>query len=215
MAPQTQNKPPTRDERLGREPDQIYVMGSPKSRAELRNPQPQSGDDINNLLHEREIRAMLSQAKQGGLEGLKAKKRLVTTGYKVAKMLSSKNSRLSNSTIFLMIGTALFFDVIELTTTWAGIGILGSYVTWIFGNLTFWTWFTTIHVPIGFSSPKKLLAAIVANVIEIIPALDAIPLLGMGWTIGVILIVVLTRLEDKTGIKLPTSPKKSIPDTIK
>jgi len=123
--------------------------------------------------------------------------------------------RITFATAFLMIGTALFFDGIEMITTWKIIGVILSYFSFIFANLTFWTWFMMIGVPVGFSSPKKLVVGMLTNILELIPGLDAIPLIGMGWTLGIIALIALTRLEDKTGMSLPTSPKGAVPGTIK
>ena len=59
-----------------------------------------------------------------------------------------------------------------------------------------WTWFTVKKVPFG-ANPKRMGLAIITPIIEAIPGFDASVILGFGWTIGVILMILMSRAEDK------------------
>lgn len=94
---------------------------------------------------------------------------------------------------------ALFIDVIELVTTWLGIGIITSFVIVPPVTLIFWIWYKLLDIPF-LGSPKKFATLAITCLVELIPALDAIPILSFGWTIGAIILIILVRLEDKGGV---------------
>lgn len=126
------------------------------------------------------------------------------------------SSRISKFTAFLMISVALSIDLVEFITTWAGgAGVVLSYITPILAHLCFWFWFKLHDIGIYFDSPKKALTAGGTTSLELILALDAIPIVAFGWTIWVVALIIYTRIEDKTGISLPTSPKKAVTGKIK
>lgn len=219
MATQTQiSQSPSRAERLGKkQTNQVYILGesgSLRSRAELLNSRFREG--VQNTLDNREIREFISQTKQGNYKGVRGKLNIAKTAHKTTKIFSSENSRITNSTAFLMIGTAFLFDVLEMATSWAVIGIILSIFIGIFGTLTFFTWFTIKGVSMSFANPKKMFTFLITSGIETLGiGLDTVPLLGWIWTIGVTLMIIISRIEDRTGIKIPTSPKKAVTDTIK
>ncbi|PIR37271.1 MAG: hypothetical protein COV34_03555 [Candidatus Zambryskibacteria bacterium CG10_big_fil_rev_8_21_14_0_10_42_12] len=185
----------------------------PRSREALLNQRPRV-DKADNLLDDRGLRAMLSQAKQGGTKGVKGKLNVARTAYRATKIFSSENSRITNGTAMLMIGTAFLLDILEMATSWAVVGIIISVFISIFGTLTFFTWFNIKHVSVGPQNMKRFFIYIITTVLELIPGIDLIPVLAWMWTIGVTLMIIITRLEDKTGIKIPTSPKKAVTGTI-
>jgi len=137
------------------------------------------------------------------------KPRPIRSRSRVEFKASKKEPRISNVTAILIIATALFIDILEMITTWKVIGIVLGLITPVFANLVFWFWFKLKDVSIYFDSPKKIITAGTFNLIEIIPALDALGPFGAGWTMWAIAIIVMTRVEDKTGISIPTSPKKA------
>lgn len=98
-----------------------------------------------------------------------------------------------------IVAVALFIDLFESVTTWLGIGIVMSLVIAPCATLMFWIWYKILGVPF-LASPKKFATIAVTSLVEIIPALDAIPLLSFGWTIGAIILVVMVRAEDKGGV---------------
>ena len=94
---------------------------------------------------------------------------------------------------------AFFIDLIEMVTTWLGIGIVMGVVIAPCATLMFWIWYKILDVPF-LASPKKFATLAITSFVEIIPALDAIPILSWGWTIGAIILVAMVRAEDKDGI---------------
>lgn len=104
-----------------------------------------------------------------------------------------------------MIATAVVFDIISIIpVVGEAIGIVGSAV--VFG-----IWFLTLGIPL--LSTKKLVTTFVGYLGEAIPAVSALPFI----TVGVILIIGMTRLEDKTGIsveKLATGKISSVSDAV-
>lgn len=179
----------------------------PRSREELLNSRPIT--NATNALQSRATRERISQMKQGNFrEKISAARRL-------SKIAISKNVRISASSGFWMILVALLIDSVEMIATWGVVGIILGWITPIFADLVFWFWFKLLDVPVGFGSPKKLMVAALATLFELIPGLDALGPLGAGWTAGVIAIILITRAEDKTGIKiLKSPPKASRADTI-
>ncbi len=96
-----------------------------------------------------------------------------------------------NTTLGLMIGTAIFFDLTQVLLAFV---VMDWLVSW-FAFLTFWLWFKFHNK--SFLNPKRLPAIGVGVVIEMFPLLAALP----GWTIAVILLVGIERAE-KTARKL-------------
>lgn len=94
---------------------------------------------------------------------------------------------------------ALFIDLFETLTTWLGIGIVFSPIISVCATVLFWIWYKILYVPF-IASPKKFATLAITSFVEIIPGLDAIPLLSFGWTIGAIIMVIMVRAEDSGGM---------------
>lgn len=105
-------------------------------------------------------------------------------------ILTGKGSRISETTAFLMIGTASLFDLLSAVP-------IVNWVVIIFANMTFALWFLIKGV--GLISPKKLAAPAIATLVEIIPAISSIPAI----ILAVLISIALVRVED-AGIDLPT-----------
>lgn len=108
-----------------------------------------------------------------------------------------KESKISDTTAALMIGTAVILDLISI------IPVVGQAFASVGSFVIFLIWFLILGLPLV--TPKKLLTTLSAYIIEFIPAISALPAI----TVGVILMIVLTRAEEKTGIKL--LDKKGVP----
>lgn len=108
-----------------------------------------------------------------------------------------KESKISNTTGALMVATAGILDLISI------IPVVGQALASVGSFVIFLIWFLILGLPLV--TPKKLLTTLSAYVIEIIPAISALPAI----TVGVILMIVLTRAEEKTGIQL--LDKKGVP----
>lgn len=119
---------------------------------------------------------------------------------------SSKTARrITNASASLMLGTALFYDGIETVLSLilysipyvgvvleAGAGLIIS----LFFSLTFYVWFTIKGV--RFMKWRRALPVLAAIVVELIPILDILP----SRVFSMLIIIFLTRLEDKTRIRI-------------
>jgi len=108
--------------------------------------------------------------------------------------------RVSKTTGVLMIYTALFIDVLEMLLEWMIIGLVLNYFITIFAGLLFWLWFAIKGVPF-WVKPSRLITLGITFLAELIPGLDATGF-GEFWTVGILILVILVRLEDRTGIDL-------------
>lgn len=106
--------------------------------------------------------------------------------------------RISGPTAVSMVGTAILFDLASLIPI-VNIVIVPA------GLLAFWMWFQMHGVSIGFTSPKRLATMSLTGLAEIIPAISMIP----SWTAGVMITILLTTIEDKTGVKIPLGKPKA------
>ncbi len=95
-------------------------------------------------------------------------------------MAEKQEKGLSSATVGLMIGTALFFDFLQFLLGFIYLG----WLVGIFAGLTFWFWFRTKGIHIGFGKPKRLAFFGLASLIEMLP----IPLLAdlPAWTAYVV-----------------------------
>lgn len=113
---------------------------------------------------------------------------------------SNDNVRIDTTTAVFMVIVAVFFDLISIIP---GLNI----VSLIFGNGILGFWLFTKGV--GLMSGKKIATWGIETLVEAIPALSAFP----SITIGVIVIVAITRTEDATGIN-PLDVKDSLSSRI-
>ncbi len=95
---------------------------------------------------------------------------------------------ITTTTKILMVGTAIFFDVLQiLVTLIPGIGPILAFFVNIFAQMTFWLWF---HIKgVKYNSSKRLGAVVGGFLIELIPFLNVLP----GITVQVL--IILTTLE--------------------
>ena len=100
--------------------------------------------------------------------------------------------RLSNTDAFFFIWSAVFFDTLNaLINILPFLGqILSIFVTLV-ANGIFFFWFQSKGVSFS-KNPKQALALFGPDVIELIPIWNILP----GITLGVVLTVVMVKLED-------------------
>ncbi|MCR4274631.1 MAG: hypothetical protein NUW02_01090 [Candidatus Campbellbacteria bacterium] len=103
---------------------------------------------------------------------------------------NKKPKRIDSTTRYLLIGTAIIFDLISI------IPVVGQFLAIGGAGITFYIWFKTLGV--SFISPKRIVTTAVEYIGEAIPVVSALPLI----TTGTIIMIVLTDIEDKTGIGL-------------
>lgn len=104
------------------------------------------------------------------------------------KQKQPREFRVNDTNMFLMIGVAVLLDLIGL------IPVVGGYAAEILGALTFILWFLILSLPL--MSPKT-----VANwALNLIVGESVTAGVWPGFTIGIILTIVMARFEDKTGL---------------
>lgn len=94
-----------------------------------------------------------------------------------------------------LIITALVVDVAELGLSYTGVGIFFAFILSIGAGFVFWLWFLVLGVTYS-SNTKTFATSIVTYLAELIPGLDIVPF-WFAWTVGMLLIVTLTRMEDR------------------
>lgn len=100
-------------------------------------------------------------------------------------MPEEKEKGLKHATVILMIGTAVFFDVLQ----WLMAFILMDWAVGFFAYLTFFVWFR-MH-GISFMKPKRLLVMGGSALIEMIPVVSALP----AWTAAVTYLAMESKIK--------------------
>lgn len=95
---------------------------------------------------------------------------------------------------WFLVMAAFLLDIFELIFTYYSLGV-GSFVLGIAGSALFGIWFLTLGVSYT-SNTKMFFTSLLMNVGEIIPLADAQPWWFL-WTFGMIIIINLTRMEDR------------------
>jgi hypothetical protein len=109
-----------------------------------------------------------------------------------------KKERISTRIAACMVIVAFGIDLIEIVVEWFG-GFIGVSSVIAAGSATlFGIWGGMLGI--GFANPKKMLVSLTTVIIELIPGLDATFILSFGWTIGIIVLVLMTKAEDKGGM---------------
>lgn len=94
---------------------------------------------------------------------------------------------LNFTSIFLLIGTALFFDALQAICTLTVVLLPVSYIVTFFAFMTFWFWFRTKGIK--FNTKVRSMSFGGASILELIPFLSALP----GWTLAVSIIILTTK----------------------
>ncbi len=97
--------------------------------------------------------------------------------------------------IIVLVVLAGIFDLLTL------IPFVGDFLGWFFwvlASIYFW------KIGMGLINGKRLATMAISIIIELIPAVQWLP----GILAGIIAIIVMTRIEDKTGISLNPLQKK-------
>jgi hypothetical protein len=103
-----------------------------------------------------------------------------------------KRNKIPNSTALFMIVVALIYDAIGAILDFLLIGIvLNPIFVTPFGWLHFYVWFKRREVNF-MDSTKRAITMFLMGLFEEIPILNALP----GWTVGVIILIIIVRSED-------------------
>lgn len=103
--------------------------------------------------------------------------------------------RIGTLAIVLLVALAGIFDLLSL------IPFVGDFVGpifWIIASIYFW------EAGLGFVNGRRLAVSAISMVAELIPVVQGLPAI----LAGIIAIIVMTRVEDKTGISLNPLQKK-------
>jgi len=115
---------------------------------------------------------------------------------KEEEKLEDSETVLSRTTIILMVIVALFVDVIQAILLYFAIGAVLNTFIGMFAGFTFWLWFK-IH-DVSFVTPKQITAMGGSFLVELFPALNALP----SWAFAVIY-VISTHKALEAAEKLP------------
>ncbi len=112
-------------------------------------------------------------------------------------MKEGTNYRIGMGVSILLVVVAIALDLFSLLP---GVASVTGPVYWFLVGAYFW------HKGISIVSVRKIAVGIFSSVIEAIPVIQAAPSL----TIGIILVLIFVRIEDKAGISVE---KLKIPGT--
>jgi len=117
-----------------------------------------------------------------------------------------KKRRIGNVTAFLMIVTAVLFDLAQgllfflnpIPVFGTMIDLVVSYFITFVSGAIFLLWFMLCRVSYFDSrSAKRFLIVLTAGIVELTPFIDTLP----GISLGVIALIVQVRLEDRSSKK--------------
>lgn len=103
-------------------------------------------------------------------------------------MKNGKKHRIGIIAIVVLLATALIADLLCLIPI---VGDILGPIYWIIASVYFW------RAGIGFNAPR-VAASVISTVAELIPGIQELP----SIIVCMLVIVVMTRVEDKTGISL-------------
>ncbi len=106
-----------------------------------------------------------------------------------------QKSLIGNKAAVLLIVSAVIADLLTLIPL---VGVLAGPIYWILINIYF------LKAGFGLMSGKRLATSGISAVAEIVPVIQELPTI----TVGMIIIIITTRLQEKTGISLGSIPGK-------
>jgi len=100
---------------------------------------------------------------------------------------------------WFLVLAAVLVDLAEMGITWGGLIFLGGIASNVvaFGAAALFTqWLLMLGVKMS-GNTKQFMLSIVVLIAELIPGFDAIPIISWGWSFGMILTIMMTRMEDR------------------
>ncbi|HRH55381.1 MAG TPA: hypothetical protein PK609_00770 [Candidatus Paceibacterota bacterium] len=111
--------------------------------------------------------------------------------------------RIGIFTAGIIVALALLVDGLQFLLTWSVVFIPLSFLLTFFAAVGFFVWFAILGVNyFDKNAGLKVVASLGSVVAELIPVINAVP----ATTLGVVVIVTQTMLEDK-GVSLKVSPR--------
>jgi len=115
--------------------------------------------------------------------------------------------RIGQITMWLMLGVALFIDVIEFLLTAIGIGVVVDWLTWVVSWLIFPIWF--IIKGASYSRNKKLFrGTLLGMLIGLVPVLNALPELTATIWFNIVAVREEDREEEKRSLVIASTKKE-------
>jgi hypothetical protein len=111
--------------------------------------------------------------------------------------MDNGESKINESQKWLMLGVAIFFDIISLINLIPIIGWVIGWFVWIFAFMTFFLWFKMNGM--SFSRPKNLFSFIGGSAIELIPILNILP----AWTATILYLTRAQKIINETISQVP------------
>ena len=144
----------------------------------------------------------LSQTEEGRMAGLnQARMKSDLQKEDAGDFQSSRQERISNITAVFMVVMALLFDGVQAFLEWILIGFAVNWLINILAWLTFFIWFKFRDV--SFMNLKRAAIFNGGFFLELIPLMAQLPL----WTATIVTMIIMVKLEDKTGVKLASIVK--------
>jgi uncharacterized membrane protein len=117
--------------------------------------------------------------------------------------MKNKGKNIPDGTKWLMLATAILFDIISLLSLVPFVGWVLEIFIWLIAAMTFWIWFMMYDVNIySLGNPKKFVANIATNIIELTP-FGFIP----TWSILILYLTRAEKLIEKTVGQIPGGEK--------
>lgn len=111
--------------------------------------------------------------------------------------MEGKQYRIGTVAAGLLIILAIIFDILTL------IPIVGDFLGplfWVMASIYFW------KIGMGFVNGRKLAVTLISLVAELIPVIQEFPAI----LLGIIVVIVMTRIEDRTGVSLSPTKKPGV-----
>jgi hypothetical protein len=112
----------------------------------------------------------------------------------IDKSDSEKKHRIKIWMAVCLMMVALLVDLLQFLLTGVLVGVVIAPIISVGATFGFWVWFKLLDVSY-VAKPGKLATMAVQSFAEVIPGLDALPLLSLG----IFIIIVMTRMEDSGG----------------
>ncbi len=122
-----------------------------------------------------------------------------STQAETEKPKSQSQQRINNVTAIFMIAVALLYDAVQAFLDFILIGLAINWILDIWAWLTFFIWFKLKGV--SFTNPKRAVSLNGGFILELIPAVNALPI----WTAAVIILIITVKTEDKLASISPAA----------
>lgn len=111
-------------------------------------------------------------------------------------MDNGKKYKISLLASIVLIALAVIADLASLIPL---VGTVVGPVFWFVAGIYFWS------IGMGIINSKRLTTGAISIVAELIPVIQSLPTI----TVGIIAIIIMTRIEEKTGISVTSLTKRT------